>query len=395
MDWRRIIAVVGGAGVAGAALLGSGPAATASGGTSSRPIQRLTSIRPLYDVGVTARSATAPLSTSTATAVSGLQVWSTTVTDGGQRFTYRMVGKNPFVHQATPNTTIKTALVPIVIVFSDGATWNPTVGDSCDTTSAVTRTMNSPVVKSLAWKFGGTAVGTGQYTDAFQRASFYPQTKTGGVNAGYHVTLGYTLQRPIMIHVPPAVSAEATIGCGNGKLGAVEVTWLDTYLRSTALPLLATKGFGPSTLPIFLLGNVVEYVSTLANCCVLGYHNATSPAPAGQTYAVSLYDNSRAFGGSSDVATLSHEVAEWVNDPFVNNATRPWGNLGQANGCQGDLEVGDPLTGRTFAVTMNGKTYRLQELAFVSWFYHQKPSTGVRGWYSNLGTFTTPAAACP
>jgi len=44
---------------------------------------------------------------------------------------------------------------------------------------------------------------------------------------------------------------------------------------------------------------------------------------------------------------------------------------------------------------MNGKAYHLQELAFVSWFYHQSPSTGVNGWYSNGGAFTTAAAPCP
>jgi hypothetical protein len=46
-------------------------------------------------------------------------------------------------------------------------------------------------------------------------------------------------------------------------------------------------------------------------------------------------------------------------------------------------------------VTMNGKTYHVQELAFFSWFYHSKPSLGVNGLFSNNGTFTTAAPACP
>jgi hypothetical protein len=56
--------------------------------------------------------------------------------------------------------------------------------------------------------------------------------------------------------------------------------------------------------------------------------------------------------------------------------------------------VGDPLSGTTFTDRVGGFTYHPQELAFFSWFYHQKPSLGVNGWYSDQGTFTAPAKAC-
>jgi hypothetical protein len=35
---------------------------------------------------------------------------------------------------------------------------------------------------------------------------------------------------------------------------------------------------------------------------------------------------------------------------------------------------------------MNGFTYHLQDLAFVSWFYETKPSIGANGWYSLFGS---------
>ncbi len=192
-----------------------------------------------------------------------------------------------------------------------------------------------------------------------------------------------------------ARAAEGTLACGNGTLGAIEINWLDNYIQTVLLPQLQSQGFGKKTFPLFLLGNVVEYIGTSANCCVLGFHSATSTAPSAQTYSVSMYDNTSAFGGSADVSVLSHEVAEWMDDPFVNNATNPWGNIGQVVGCQANLETGDPLTGTVQSVSMNGKAYHLQENAFASWFYHQVPSKSVNGWYSNLGTFTTPAAPCP
>jgi hypothetical protein len=53
---------------------------------------------------------------------------------------------------------------------------------------------------------------------------------------------------------------------------------------------------------------------------------------------------------------------------------------------EGDDDLGDPAE--------QGFTYHPQELAFSSWFYHQSPSLGVNGWYSDQGTFRAPAAAC-
>ena len=68
--------------------------------------------------------------------------------------------------------------------------------------------------------------------------------------------------------------------------------------------------------------------------------------------------------------------------------------IGQVSGCQTNFEVGDPLSGTTFADTVGSFTYHPQELAFFSWFYHSSPSLGVNGWYSNQGKFTASATKC-
>ena len=84
-----------------------------------------------------------------------------------------------------------------------------------------------------------------------------------------------------------------------------------------------------------------------------------------------------------------------MDDPLGNNPTPKWGHTGQVSACQATLEVGDPLSGTNITATMpNGFTYHLQELAFVSWFFDQVPSTGIFGWYSSNDTFKTGAAAC-
>lgn len=109
-----------------------------------------------------------------------------------------------------------------------------------------------------------------------------------------------------------------------------------------------------------------------------------------------MYDTSQSSPSSKDVTVLSHEIAEWYDDPLVNNATPLWGHIGQVDGCQGNLEVGDPLTGSpSFEIEMpNGFTYHPQETAFFSWFYNQVSSLGINGSYSSGGTFTSPAELC-
>jgi len=87
-----------------------------------------------------------------------------------------------------------------------------------------------------------------------------------------------------------------------------------------------------------------------------------------------------------------------MDDPLAYNATPPWGNVGQVSGCQSNWEVGDPLSGILMPpITMNGKEYQMQELAFFSWYFNEDsaPSVGAGGKFSSNGTFQGPAKACP
>jgi hypothetical protein len=150
--------------------------------------------------------------------------------------------------------------------------------------------------------------------------------------------------------------------------------------------------------PIFMLYNTVlgfnPITDIFVNCCVLGYHGNTATNPI-QAYSPSDFDTTGVFGPTQgDSNTLSHEVAEFVNDPFGNNPTPAWGGVGQVppGSCQNNLEVGDPLSGTNFSPIggRNGFTYHLQELAFFSWFYSSN-STGIHDWFSDNDTFTTDA----
>jgi hypothetical protein len=327
-----------------------------------------------------------------------LKTFTSTVVDNAHTYKYTMVGKNPAIATLNPSTTITTFIVPLNIIFPGFANWDPTVADSCDSgvgATALVRTQKSPVVNNHAYTWGVTAIGSAQYVDAFQRAEFWTYANPSGINPGYHVKLKVTTLPTVDVTVPATSAAFISTSCGNGAVGAVEIGWLDSYLQSTVIPALASSGVAPNTFPIFLLHNVIEYIGTTANCCALGYHNAYKPSltSAMQTYAVADYDNSGIIV-PGDVTVLAHEVGEWMDDPYTNNPTRPWGHIGQVTNCQTNLEVGDPLTGKSLTVSMNGFKYHPQELAFFSWFYRQSPSLGVNGWYSNNGTFTTTQGTC-
>jgi hypothetical protein len=385
--------------VAGASALGIGAlVALPAVSSASAAATHIPTFRPghaLYDVGVHSNVSVAQARRA-ALAATTFRQYKASVTVGTKTYTYVIAGKNPAIKVTNPASTITTELVPLILKFSNGDTWNPTAVDSCDPgASALARTQASPIVKKQAWTWGGTSIGTGQVTDAFQRAEFWKYAKPSGINPTFGITLSVKTLAAVTINVPNADAATATDGCGNHLLGATDINWLDPYLQNTVIPSLHSQGLvSPSTLPIFLVHNFVEYQGSTSNCCILGYHNAVNTSAGVQTYGLSIYDNSGDFSGSSDISALSHEVGEWQNDPYTNNPTPAWGHIGQVTGCQSNFEVGDPLSGTTFADTVGGFTYHPQELAFFSWFYHQSPSLGVKGWYSDQGTFRTFAAAC-
>jgi hypothetical protein len=79
-------------------------------------------------------------------------------------------------------------------------------------------------------------------------------------------------------------------------------------------------------------------------CCVLGYHTADQGKanPAGiqiWTWATFLPPGN-IFSPWADVLTLSHEIDETFNDPFVNTNVAPWVD-GAVSFAQANLETGD------------------------------------------------------
>ena len=344
----------------------------------------------------------------------GLPLFTYTVTSSrdGNSYTGAIVGTDP---SSNVTTTVDTKIVPLIFKMPDGTVFDPTQPDPClgdGTKSDLQLAMRSPMVQNTDFNFGGVDIGRTQYLDAFQRAEFWQASPNGGsgvsANPGEHTRLNFTILAPITVNVPQGGGKTWTgLGCGN--FGVINVLWFDPalagltgpdFVRDRILTPLMNRGLvSANNLPVFLMPSVVfavHSISPFVNCCILGYHGAFLDADGNmQTYSPVDFDATGAFGPAvADTTVMSHELGEWANDPSGRNATPKWGHTGQVSGCQGNFEVGDPLTGTNMPpITMpNGFTYHLQEMAFFSWFYGA-PSLAVNGWFSDNNTFTSDAGA--
>ena len=338
----------------------------------------------------------------------------------GNEYTGVIVGANPFTPWGNKNTQVKTFIVPLIIITNTvGVSFDPSTGvigtapgvtvfdptkndNGClaaPNNNPLKLFQHSPIFDSYDISIGGTDMGHTQYEDAHQRGEFWNVIQD---KDDYHVLFSPIVNlSPIVINVPAAFSTTLPPAdfpaCG--PFGIVDVDWLDTYLNTNVLPALQPQ-VNAGNIPFFMMYNTVMAgpVTNLGSCCILGYHGTTSVTPL-QAYSPTDFDTTGLFGPTAgDSNTLSHEAAEFINDPFGNNPTPAWGGTGQVpvGSCQNNLEVGDPLTGNTFSPigARSGFTYHLQELAFFSWFYSSQ-SIGIHGWFSNNDTFTTDAGpAC-
>jgi hypothetical protein len=310
--------------------------------------------------------------------VPGLPTFTRTI--GVQRKNYRftMVGSDPYLARSG-RVVVPLQIIPIRLVFNDGTVLDPTnpLPGCAGPGTPLANTLQSPL-------FTDTDYGEGnrQYVEENRRVEFWA---LAGRNPGYSVRVA-----PIVLPTMTLTFSGPSVELPCGRMGVGPKDPLNTLIQSTLIPELRRQGVSPKTFPLFLFFN---FVTTEPNQpgFILGYHSSIGA----QTYGVAEYDTSQKFSGVEDISALAHELAEWYDDPFVNNATPPWGHIGQVAGCQSNLEVGDPLSGQFFQITMpNGLTYHPQQLASFSWFFDQVPSLGYKGFYSWGGAFTTPASLC-
>jgi hypothetical protein len=213
---------------------------------------------------------------------------------------------------------------------------------------------------------------------------------------------------PVVVDLYPTVHAstqQASIRCG-GLTGVVPVGLIGTADYDALVRSVIAAHATPNQLAIIFTHNLMLGAGTF--CCYGGYHSAFPVVGGVQTYVVtSYYDPGFFLNAGNDIIAYSHEMGEWLDDPFVQAAvpgggaddlTPPWGHVGQVTGCQNNLEVADPLDGAgdgvfTTGPGVGGFVYHVQDLTFHDWFY-RTPSFGTGGKYSFEGTFTSVQGVC-
>jgi hypothetical protein len=314
--------------------------------------------------------------------------FSSSFSTGGTTYPFTMVGYTP--HSGRP-ATIRSVIVPLRMNFV-GFGPNQDVSQSFEPGPAVVNMVGSPLYVPAHFPNG-----TGQFGDQMQRAAFWNRMDN---NHSWHVWMAPpVVAHTIDIEVTPETGALFSLGGGN-LIGDVLIDFMD----SQAQTILQLLNLDADVVPIFVTNQVTAEA--------LGYHTAY-PIGAGsrlQTYIyTSWLDPALVDPLFADVSTFNHELGEWLNDPFINNATPDWVYPPQSDPaaiCSGNpsLEVGDPQgNGPTFAdfptalVTLHGVTYHLQQLVLWQWFADEVPSSAFGGWYTFPipSSLTSPALYCP
>lgn len=275
-----------------------------------------------------------------------------------------------------------------------------------------------------------------QLEDATMRAQF----NRTGAGSQYHVRLHANVLPSVTIDVP--ADKGTLLQSGRGVIFAdIDLHWWGTRIQN-----LMVKA-DPTHVPVYTTKDVLLHIGpNIFNCCVIGFHgagNAATPSTSNgsghgngnqpvQTFIWATYLTpgiyARANGGTAwavqDIHPLSHEVAEWGDDPFVNNWVEPWLTpTAPQYGCTSILETGDPVVGIGFAKgtntfeqgpNPNGSQsadgyWHPEDEVFLPWFMRTSPNgvseatqtaTPNGGRYTFMGTlnrfagFGVPATGC-
>jgi len=351
-----------------------------------------------------------------------------------QNYHLTFVGNDP---KTGHPSTMRTVIIPLKMTFvaggQDTSELNdlgyagftaPPLNHVFDGTRRVNDVLDSPIFSNFKQPadMGGD---NADYGDAFMRAQF------DGIRSGYHVKTKNVGVEPTQSVTVPAASGLAyqrPVGAwrtAHGMptdtiAGVADFGWFANYI----IGVMGQLNIGPDVVPIFLTDNVMLYDSgSYLSCCTIGFHGTPASAattakakssPSAQqtliyaawstpgTYSgfLSDYTGNRTAPaptrGIADIHALSHEVAEHLDDPFVDNLVTPWLTpTAPQYGCTPVLETGDPVVGDWYPLDGNKTSksdgynyygqYHPEEEVFAQWYAHGAlEAQGYNSWDGRL-----------
>ena len=355
--------------------------------------------------------------------------WSGQTANTSDEVTYRynIVGADP---STGGSAVIGVDIIPVNVNVA-GRSFNGT--DVVDAVLASPLFQGNSYAKTAAatnanrGKGMGGALSTGndgvQLLDATMRTQFNQAT----ADSTYHLVLDTpVVYDPVTIDVPDGKGILMTPGLIT--YANVDSHWFATRVQNQ----LGRQHLDPTRLAVFLTDDVIlSDGPNPAGSLVLGAHGA-GPATSSssgsahgsgnqpvQTFVWASWLTPGFFSRSTgwakqDVYSLSHELAEWANNPFGDNTVQPWtSDRAMQYGCSNEFETGDPVFGYGFTLGRNplherfsDGTYHLSDEALLPWFMRSAPETQATqhdatvGRYTFLGdlnpaaTFHQPAPTC-
>lgn len=344
----------------------------------------------------------------------------------GVTYGYNMVGADPNnCTGAACDVTIQADITPIIVnvggmTFSGNDVLPATLAspqfannDYGSTPFATAGAANLPRGAGGVLSQGDAGIPL-QLQDATMRAQF---NQTGA--SGYHLRLNPNVLPTVTINVPQNQGSLLVSGRGV-VFASVSISWWASKIQN-----LETTA-DPTHLPIYLTNNILLHIGTNPlNCCVIGFHGTRAAGAGGgsnnsngnakvQTFAWASWVQpglyARPNGGTDwalqDIHALSHEIAEWADDPFVNNLVEPWLTpTAPQYGCTDILETGDPVVAIGFAIGTNSFQqgpnpngsqsadgyYHPEDEALLPWFMRTSPNTvsePTQNPSANIGRYT-------
>lgn len=306
----------------------------------------------------------------------------------GSAYPYTIVGNKP---QMGGTTEIPAEIIPISLFFEEYVDENgqPLV---LDPAPVLPRVQTSPNFRSASWQTGFT-----QFADAVQRAQFFSVA-----SQSWHTLLGKPqILQPIRIDVPPGMARVFRNRSTGVTYAVVDSAFFISHLNT----IIQLENLRVDALAIALTSNVLLAPrADVKQCCVLGFHTSFDVGELAQvkfvqTFIWASWVDAGILGANlADVTPMSHEISEWMNNPFGSNIVPGWQHP-SGTGCQNNLETADPLAtlpNAGFPVTIDGFTYHPHNQVMLQWFQRNAVSDAFDGAFSfpDPTLVTGPSQAC-